>query len=248
MLSSLKELLAQKQEMAEKDRLVKELEIKALQSQINPHFLFNTLNVVSKLALLEGADRTSDLAVSVSNLLRYNLRKLDTPVTLRDEVEHAYEYFAIQQARFRDRVAFETDIDDAALELPIPCLTLQPILENAFVHGIERMESGARIGLRIQRDGDWVVVAVSDNGAGMNEETQHRLLAFQSGFAEDGGDGGGSDSGSRGQSTGLGTRNVYRRLQLFYGMDDLVTIASEAGNGTTVTIRAPWHRLEGGRD
>jgi sensor histidine kinase YesM len=231
MLASLKELLEKKQEMMEKDRLVKELEIKALQSQINPHFLFNTLNVLSKLAMLEGAERTSDLTVSVSNLLRYNLRKLDTPVTLRDEVEHAREYFAIQQTRFRDRVAFETDIDESALELPIPCLTLQPILENAFVHGIEGMESGARIRLKIRREGDFVVVSVADNGAGMDEATRRRLLEAESGFAE------GAPSG---QSTGLGTRNVYRRLQLFYGMDDLVTIESEAGAGTTVTFRAPW--------
>ncbi|KIL36894.1 membrane protein [Gordoniibacillus kamchatkensis] len=238
MLASLQELLEKKQEMMEKDRLVKELEIKALQSQINPHFLFNTLNVVSKLAMLEGAERTSDLTVSVSNLLRYNLRKLDTPVTLRDEVEHAQEYFAIQQARFRDRVAFETDIDESALELPIPCLTLQPILENAFVHGIEGMEEGARIKLTIRREGDTVVVAVADNGAGMDEETRQRLLEAQSGFA---------DEAPRGQSTGLGTRNVYRRLQLFYGPGDLVTIQSEEGKGTTVTIRVPWSRAKEGR-
>jgi sensor histidine kinase YesM len=245
MLQYWKESILKNQEMAEKDRLVKELEIKALQSQINPHFLFNTLNVLSKLALLEGADRTSDLTVSVSNLLRYNLRKLDTPVTLRDEVEHAKEYFAIQQARFRDRVAFETEIDESALNLAIPCLTLQPILENAFVHGIEGMESGARIRLSIRREDQEVCISVSDNGAGMSEETRRGLLQAESGFAADSAvvaahaDGDGSVSRG-GQSTGLGSRNVYRRLQLFYGKDDLVSIESALGVGTTVTIRAPY--------
>lgn len=252
MLYYWKELIVKNQEMAEKDRLVKELEIKALQSQINPHFLFNTLNVLSKLALLEGADRTSDLTVSVSNLLRYNLRKLDTPVTLRDEVEHAKEYFAIQQARFRDRVAFETEIDESALDLAIPCLTLQPILENAFVHGIERMESGALIRLAIRREGSEVEIAISDNGAGMSEETRQGLLQAESGFALEpsvpaaAGSAGERDGSRNGQSTGLGSRNVYRRLQLFYGKDDLVSIESAAGIGTTVTIRAPYSYKEKG--
>lgn len=236
MLYNVKELIAKNQEIAEKDRLVKELEIKALQSQINPHFLFNTLNVLSKLAMLEGADRTSDLTVSVSNLLRYNLRKLDTPVTLRDEVEHAKEYFLIQQARFRDRIAFETNIEESLLDLPIPCLTLQPILENAFVHGIEKLEQGALIRLDIRHEEHSAVVAISDNGAGMSEETRQSLLNTASGFAVGTGNG---------QSTGLGSRNVYRRLQLFYGRDDLVDIESRPNEGTTVTIRIPVISKEG---
>jgi sensor histidine kinase YesM len=235
MLSSLKELLVKNQEIMEKDRLVKELEIKALQSQINPHFLFNTLNALSKLALLEGAEKTSDLTVSVSNLLRYNLRKLDRPVTLRDEFEHAKEYFSIQQARFRGRVTFETHIDDELLDLPIPSMTLQPILENAFVHGIEGMESGACIRLDMLRNGETAVISISDNGAGMSEEKRYSLMHFSSGFATD------SDNG---QSTGLGSRNVYRRLQLFYGQDDLVSIDSKEEKGTTVTIRIPFHIKE----
>jgi nitrogen fixation/metabolism regulation signal transduction histidine kinase len=230
MLSSLKELIAKNLEMMEKDRLVKDLEIKALQSQINPHFLFNTLNVLSKLALIEGAMKTSDLTVSMSNLLRYNLRKLDTPVTLRDEVDYVKEYFTIQQARFRDRVLFEIDVDEELLDLPIPCLTLQPILENAFIHGIEGMEDGAHLRLEIFRDQDATVISISDNGVGMSEETRNSLLHFSSGFA--------SDSPS-GQSTGFGSRNVYRRLQLFYGQDDLLNIVSTREEGTTVTIRIP---------
>jgi sensor histidine kinase YesM len=236
MLHNLKELIAKNQEIAEKDRLVKELEIKALQSQINPHFLFNTLNVLSKLALLEGAEKTSDLTVSVSNLLRYNLRKLDTPVTLSDEVAHAKEYFAIQQARFRDRIKFETNIDESLLDLPIPCLTLQPILENAFVHGIENLEEGACIRLDIRREERDAVIAISDNGAGMSEETRQALLHPSSGF---------STAAGSGRSTGLGSRNVFRRLQLFYGRDDLVDIESRPQQGTTVTIRIPITMKEG---
>lgn len=226
MSSELLTFIEKDKEHIEKDRLVKELELKALQSQINPHFLFNTLNVLSKLALLEGAEKTSDLIVSMSNLMRYNLRKLDKPVTLQDELEHVKEYFVIQQTRFRDRIRLELAIDDNALHIPIPTLTLQPIVENAFVHGLERMEKGGVIRLEIAAVGERVRIAISDNGAGMNEDVRQALLLLE------------AEPGSNG-STGLGTRNVFKRLQLFYGYDDLVTIESTLGEGTTVTILIP---------
>lgn len=228
MSAELKELIERDKASLEKDRLVKELELKALQSQINPHFLFNTLNVLSKLALLEGAEKTSDLIVSMSNLMRYNLRKLDAPVTLRSELEHVKEYFAIQQARFRDRIRLELDIDESALQEAIPSLTLQPIVENAFVHGIAGREEGAVIRLEIKRAGKGVLIRIADNGAGMSEEARLALLRLE---AEPGKE--------QSQSTGLGTRNVFKRLQLFYGRGDLVDIASVPGEGTTVTIVIP---------
>lgn len=239
MLADLKLLIEKDKERLEMGRLVKELELQALQSQIHPHFLFNTLNALSKLALLEGAERTSDLIVSMSNLLRYNLRKLDRPVTLREELEHVREYVTIQQARFRDRFRFETDIDESALQEPVPALTLQPIVENAFVHGIERMEHGAVIRLAVRQEPGHVCLTVSDNGHGMSEEVRQALLRLE------------DDNGARPEqgaakkeSTGLGTRNVFKRLQLFFGRSDLVDIDSKPGEGTTVTIRIP-RRKEG---
>ncbi|TCZ75908.1 HAMP domain-containing protein [Paenibacillus albiflavus] len=228
---NIKELMIRDQKRMEQERLVKELEIKALQSQINPHFLFNTLNVLSRLAMLEGAERTSDLTVSVSNLLRYNLRKLDQAVTLQEEVDNAREYFTIQQARFRDRITFLTEIEESALVQVIPSMTLQPLLENAFEHGIEGMEDGAYIKLVINREGDQVVIRIIDNGAGMSEETRLLLLQFDSNTRSD---------ISRNNSTGLGTRNVFRRLQLFYSVNDLIEIESTEGQGTTIAIRVPY--------
>ncbi|WP_054027920.1 sensor histidine kinase [Bacillus sp. FJAT-28004] len=226
MSSDLLGLMEKEKESLEKDRLVKELELQALQSQINPHFLFNTLNVLSKLALIEGAEKTSDLIVSMSNLLRYNLRNLDHAVTLRDEVAHVEEYFTLQQARFRDRIQLVKDIDPSAMKYHIPALTLQPIVENAFVHGIERMEKGAIIRLEIKHDQNNIHISISDNGSGMTDEVRQSLLRMESGaFTE--------------QSTGLGTKNVFKRLQLFYGVNELIDIESELGKGTTVTIRIP---------
>ncbi|QYR22864.1 sensor histidine kinase [Paenibacillus sp. sptzw28] len=227
MLADLKASIARDKENLEKDRLVKELELQALQSQINPHFLFNTLNALSKLALLEGSKRTSDLIVSMSNLLRYNLRSLDQPVTLRDELEHVKQYFTIQQARFRDRVRFEMDIEEPALTALVPALTLQPLVENAFVHGVEALEEGAVIGLSIKSEPEGgLCITVSDNGSGMSEEKLQALLRLEAGVPDK-------------DSTGLGTRNVFKRLKLFYGRSDLVSIRSKPGQGTNVTIRIP---------
>ncbi|WP_348651694.1 sensor histidine kinase [Paenibacillus silviterrae] len=231
MSSELKLMIEKDKQSLEKDKLVKELELQALQSQINPHFLFNTLNVLSKLALIEGAERTSDLIVSMSNLLRYNLRTLDQPVRLKDELEHIREYFTIQQARFRDRIRFELSYNEAVLSVQVPALTLQPIVENAFVHGLEGMEKGALLRLDIRRVTEGVQIAIQDNGRGMTEEMRQALLRLE----------GESD---KKQSTGLGTRNVFKRLQLFYGRHDLVSISSTPGKGTTVTLLLP-QREEG---
>ncbi|EFM10645.1 integral membrane sensor signal transduction histidine kinase [Paenibacillus curdlanolyticus YK9] len=248
MVASLQEAAERDKGRLEQERLVKELELQSLQSQIQPHFLFNSLNVLSKLALLEGAERTSDLIVSMSKLIRYRLRKMDEPVTLREELGHVMEYVTIQRARFQNRVSFETDIDDTTLSAPIPALTIQPLVENAFVHGIEQLESGAAIRLSIHRDGLDVVVAVSDNGEGIDEETRQALLQLSYAPHRPGG---GLEERSLAQpdqsqrqpkpSTGIGTRNVFRRLQLFSGhSENTVDIKSKIGEGTTVTIRIPW--------
>ncbi|OCT16324.1 two-component sensor histidine kinase [Paenibacillus pectinilyticus] len=230
MQEHLKALIVKETEGLEKDKQLKEMELEVLQNQMNPHFLFNSLNVLSKLALLEGAEQTSDLTVTMSNLLRYNLRKLDRPVRLKDEVEHAKQYFTIQQARFRNRIQFVTEIDESGLDVSVPMLTLQPILENVFVHGIEGMEAGAVIQLKITSGKGETLVAISDNGVGMSEKVRASLLDF---------DADPQHEPSQGQSTGLGTRNVFKRLALFYGKKDLVQIQSNPGQGTTVYLRLP---------
>jgi sensor histidine kinase YesM len=229
MIENLRILISKNMEILEKEKLVRELELKALQSQINPHFLFNTLNIISKLAYIEGAEKTSELTVSTSNLLRYNLRKLDEPVTLWDEVQNAKEYFAIQKARFRERITFELDIDEDCLDQIIPCLTIQPLLENAFVHGIEAMESGAVIKLSVQKIEGFIKIQISDNGAGMDEKVRQAILQSPSySFGK-----------ATGHSTGLGMENVLRRLRLFYGIENIVDIISQPNQGTTIILTLP---------
>lgn len=214
-------------EMEEKARLaqlLKEKELKSLQNQINPHFLFNTLNSISKTAYIEGAERTSDLISSLSALLRYNIGNLDRETLLKDEVKIVKEYFFIQKTRFGERVTFEENIDPMCLSTPIPCLTLQPIIENAFMHGIEEMSEGAHIVLTIREANEKVCIEIKDNGVGMDQETIDRLLDTSS-----------SKKKSTGHSTGIGIRNVMNRLELFDKESD-VDIQSELGKGTTVKI------------
>ncbi|MGZ0039938.1 sensor histidine kinase [Paenibacillus polymyxa] len=226
MSADLSILIEKDKQSLEMQRLVKELELLALQNQINPHFLFNTLNVLSKLAILEGAEKTSDLIVSLSNLLRYSLQKLDKPVTLKEELDHIGEYVTIQQARFRDRIRFDLHFDASVLQQQIPALTIQPLIENAFLHGVADMENGAIITLTLSRVDQDVQIEISDNGKGMAEETRLSVLRLE----------GRAESSS---STGLGMQNVFRRLQLFYGKEGMVEISSSTGRGTTITIRIP---------
>jgi len=221
-------------ELQENKLLLKESQLRSLQSQIQPHFLFNTLDTLSKKAYLEGAEQTSDLIANVAGMLRYNLRRLDRAVTLGDEREALLKYVEVQQARFAERLAFEEDIDERLLDVELPCLTLQPIVENAIIHAVEPMEEGGRLRIRIyedrREDERAVMVEIEDNGAGMSEDRVSALL-----------EGNGSEASS-GHSTGIGVGNVVRRLRLFFGDDDVIRIRSAPGRGTTVVLRLPQRR------
>ncbi|MBZ4646596.1 MAG: integral rane sensor signal transduction histidine kinase [Clostridia bacterium] len=208
--------------------LLREAELKTLQSQINPHFLFNTLSTVAQTAMLEGADRTCSLIESVADLLRYNLRKIDRPVTLQEEIDNLKEYINIQKARFGERVQIEMNIDERGLELAVPSLILQPIVENAFIHGVERKEGRGIITINIAKKSDRVEVEVSDNGPGMNKETIGKILECS------------RKNNCKGiKETGIGMENVIKRLRIFYGIEDVIRIDSEEGKGTRVVLLLP---------
>jgi signal transduction histidine kinase len=236
MRANLRQQVMEIKQKSELDKLLKELELKSLQNQINPHFLFNTLNTVSKMAYLEEAEETSRLIESVAALLRYNLGDLNKASTLRDEVRIVKEYFFIQQTRFGDRITFITDIEDDCLDIEIPSLILQPLIENAFIHGVESYEENAVISLRIYRHKNRIHIEVIDNGDGMDDATKHRLLAYVQGTDMDEVF---EPEKSKGHSTGIGVNNVIRRLQLFYQRNDIVEIESELKCGTNFRLTIP---------
>ncbi|OXS77637.1 sensor histidine kinase [Domibacillus enclensis] len=222
-------------ELQENKLLLKESQLRNLQSQINPHFLFNTLNILSKKAYLDGAEETSDLIVSVAELLRYNLKRLDHPVTLSEEVIVLKQYMDIQKARFTDRLRFNVEIDPTCLDVLIPGLSLQPIIENAVIHAVEPEEDGGTIWFRIHPGKDFVFIEIKDDGKGMPLEKINRLLESDRIEIEK-------------HSSGIGFRNVVKRLQLFYGKKNLISIESEEGKGTSVHLKIPYKQEEGNHD
>jgi sensor histidine kinase YesM len=214
-------------ELQENQLLLRESELKSLQTQINPHFLFNTLNTLSKKAYLEGADETSELIATVAGLFRYNLRKLDRPVTLSDEVHVIENYFLILQARFSDRFSYQLNMDEECLDIKIPSLILQPFVENAFIHALEPLEEGGGIIVRAINKEDHVLVQIEDDGIGMSEEKIRAILDETPS----------TTTKVSGHSTGIGLNNAIRRLKLFYQTEDVITIDSALGKGTLVTLK-----------
>jgi two-component system sensor histidine kinase YesM len=212
--------------------LLKDAELKSLQSQINPHFLFNTLNAASQLSMMEGADKTSEFIENIADLFRYNLRKLDEPATLADEIRYARNYMFILKTRFGNRIEFNTDVDERVLNVKIPCTIIQPIIENAFIHGLQNLERDGEILLAVRLQEGNILIEVEDNGEGMTESQVTALLSNRS-----------SDGLNRKHVSGIGISNVIERLQLYYNIGeirDVIDIESKQGHGTRVTLKIPY--------
>jgi sensor histidine kinase YesM len=186
------------------------------------------------LAVIEGSEKTGDYIDKVSSLLRYNLRRLDVPVTIAEEAHNLDNYFYILKTRYgEDRFRFQVDIQPEVSGFRIPLLTLQPIVENALIHGIEDMETGGVIAVSASLQNERVMVEVRDNGKGMDGET---LVLLE------------NENQTVGHTTGIGLNNVKERLRIFFGMEELLTIQSVVNKGTTVTLYLPfrYERPEGG--
>ncbi|MED3622606.1 histidine kinase [Neobacillus thermocopriae] len=237
MRANLRRLVLEIKQQSELDQLLKELELRNLQNQMNPHFLFNTLNTVSKMAYLEEAEETSRLIEAVAAILRYNLGDINQATSLREELRIVKEYFFIQKTRFGERIQFKTSIEEDCLDFEIPRLILQPLVENAFIHGVESYEENGEIHLKIYRKGDRIHIEVMDNGRGMEESVKRKLLQFTNSTSTEGSYD--HSETSRGNSTGIGVRNVIRRLQLFYQQNNLVAIESELNQGTNFRLMIP---------
>lgn len=223
-------LKKQEMENLQMKNLLKEAQLKSLQSQINPHFLFNTLNTASQLAMMDGADQSSEFIENAAQLFRYNLRKLDEPITLEEEIDHVMKYMYIIQVRFGERVEFHTEVDQTLLNVKVPCTIIQPIVENAFIHGLSNLDVNGIISLVVRGDDEKILIDVIDNGAGMDEAGINALLTSID-----------PDMMNR-HVTGLGVYNVVNRLKLFYNIEDIrdiIEIESEIGRGTKVTLKIP---------
>lgn len=205
---------------------LKDAQLKYLQAQINPHFLFNTLNAGAQLAMLEGADKTYQYVQNVAEFFRYNVKKGDKIVTLKDEIELVDNYIYILNVRFSGDIHYEKNVDDRILNTEIPSMILQPIVENCVNHGIREMAGEGRIWLSVYRIDDTACISVRDNGIGMSRETIDKVMRGVYRKEE-------LSSGSN----GIGMDNVTARLKLFTGNDDVMSIISEGRDkGTEVII------------
>lgn len=214
------------------NNLLRETELKVLQAQINPHFLYNTLNAITQIAILEDANETGELIKSVANLLRYNLRSQDQLVTVLDEVNNLKEYFHIMKVRFGERVDCKLVLHGALKEYLIPCLTLQPLVENAFIHGVGQLEGRqGKIRVSTRERQSRLEIIIADNGLGFEPETLQSISDATTIHA---------GNPALGKTPGIGLSNIRERFRLYYKDDNrMISIHSKPGKGTLVVLSIP---------
>lgn len=209
------------------------MELDLLKNQINPHFLFNTLNVIGGMADLEGAETTEAMIQSLSFLFRYNLKTPEEKVSLARELKVVRDYMFIQQKRFGDRITYEIDCRTDAQMVLIPTFTFQPLMENAIIHGLASKEEGGHILIRIRERRNRICIAVADNGTGIDRESLRDLRQDLKG----------EETGRTGR-TSIGIFNIYKRIHAMYADGELL-IYSKAHVGTVINIRIPDERGNG---
>lgn len=208
----------------------KQAELSFLQSQINPHFLCNTFDSIKGLAALHGETEIRSMANDLSLLFRYSIRPGER-VPLRDELDAVERYVRIQKTRFGERFAVCYDISEETRELSVPKMILQPLVENAIIHGVEVLDRDGRLVVESERVGDSLILRVRDNGGGMDPEKLERMQRKLAGAQLE------RDKDIIGYRAGIGVVNVNNRIRLTYGEGYGVTIDSCLGQGTVVTLR-----------
>lgn len=206
----------------------------ALQNQINPHFLYNTLEAIRGDALSEGMDNIASITEALATFFRYTISNMDNLVSLEEELSNAENYFAIQNYRFGDRIGMQVEFEpgsEAARDFKVPKLTLQPIIENAIIHGLEYKVGQGKIAVHISTDGQRLMIDVTDDGGGMAEAVLDDLnsrLTSPARAAED-----------KARSGGIALINVDNRIKLLFGERFGLRVSSILGQGTRVEISLP---------
>lgn len=206
------------------ERTLHASEFKFLQSQISPHFLFNTLNLLMRTAYREGAPQTADLICDLADLLRRAYYYKDSICTLAEEMQCARQYLTLQSQRLGPGFSFEVGDVSACGQLMIPVLTIQPLVENAILHGAGEDEHPLHVKVSATAEDGKLVISVSDNGAGIPGEVLEKLRDHQAG--------------------GSGVQNVTERLKLFFGPEAEVDIQSALGSGTRIVLTCPLKKQE----
>lgn len=230
MLDRIKRLLTQVEYEQEQKRL---LELSVLQTQIQPHFLYNTLYSIRQLCEMGENDEASRMITALSNYFRISISKGSEIIPVATELDHVLQYLTIQRMRYGDTFAYETEVSPELLPCPIVKLTLQPLVENAIYHGVKKVRRAGLLRITGYIEQGNGVLQVSDNGKGMSPNELARLQMSLS-----------REETDETAPVGFGVRNVHRRLQLHYGPQYGLTYQSAEGLGTTVTVVFPLQAKE----
>lgn len=250
-----KESMELESKMKEKELMMtnhlKDAQLKYLQAQINPHFLFNTLNAGAQLAMMEGADKTCLFIENMADFFRFNIKSFDQNSNLREEIKLVDSYIYILNVRFSGTIHFIKKIDESLIDVSVPCMILQPIVENAVNYGIRDIDYKGFITLSVYQDEGNINISIKDNGVGIEKSTIERIM--QAKMTE------GTATKEYAvteeimvtkDSNGIGLGNVINRLQLYYDKKEVFEIISNGHNqGTEVIIHIPkiFEHNEGGR-
>lgn len=209
--------------------VLRKTELKALQAQINPHFLYNTLDSIQWMCEQDNSKDAVKMVGALAKLFRISISHGNEFITISDELKHAESYLIIQSYRYKNQFTYSFDVDKSVLECMCNKITIQPFIENAIYHGLDRMVDEGEIKIIVERRGKDIAIIVKDNGLGMTEEQCKAVL--QKG---------------RSDSKGIGVKNVDDRLKIYFGEEYGITIDSELDVGTTVTIKIP--KIEKGHE
>lgn len=201
-------------------------EFDTLQSQINPHFLYNTLDIIVWMIENEQKQEAVKVVTALARFFRISLSKGRSIIPVRDELEHVRNYLTIQQKRFKNKFIYRIEAEDEVLSLTSLKLMLQPLVENAIYHGMEFMDGDGEILVKAERKEDCLYFTIEDNGLGMTEKQVEGLLT-------------GETKSTSGKGSGIGVKNVNERIRLYFGEDYGLKIISEPDEGTTIIIRLP---------
>lgn len=237
MAAKIKELIHEasqeklKKERAEYKQL--EFEYKALQAQMNPHFLYNTLESIHSMAKINGQQEIGQSIYLLGRLIRESISRKRDFIALREEIQFIRDYLTLQGITYESRLQVKYEIEESALEWIVPRFILQPILENAIIHGIEKKSGVGIIHIRCCDKGEHLMLEVEDNGVGIREDMIQALLREEE-YALTA-----ADSGSGSGGTRVGVRSVHKRLRILFGADYGIEIRSELHQGTRIIIKLP---------
>ncbi|ACL22591.1 putative sensor with HAMP domain [Desulfitobacterium hafniense DCB-2] len=214
MLDRIRELM---QEIRNKEQFLRASELKTLYSQINPHFLYNTLDTIVWLAEFGNTERVITVSKAMARFFRLSLRGGSETTTVRDELDHVRQYLFIQKERYQDKLSYEIQAEDGLMDITIPKILLQPLVENAIYHGLRKMPGGGMIRITARKgEKEDLFLVVEDNGGGFEDAEK------------------GKDPLRLG---GVGLKNVAERIRLYYGEDYGLSIANRPGQGATIILR-----------